>query len=253
MPFGLLPVPHLLQIACNKWRQYSFLATQCQLDSTQRLLLPVEWLICDLNGPICYHARFPTTIVLATSWLVDLMRSCRPASALALECPRTLLHISFAGCDAQLLQNFSQTFAHKKLFPLETIFHKVFLIKPFVLLTMELSLRTLAVWPVTRPSLAVPLKSNTAPETFAFLPPELSWPILAAPSSSNSITSSAASRKISAGKFPTNASCVSKTSNPSPRRSRVLPPRKFSARRLPNPNLSKPTPLTLPLVLRFFR
>jgi hypothetical protein len=41
--------------------------------------------------------------------------------------------------------------AERKLFLLKTIFHKIFLIKSFVLLTMELSVWTLAAWPVIRP------------------------------------------------------------------------------------------------------
>src|SRR5215475_14194572 len=39
----------------------------------------------------------------------------------------------------------------KKLFLFETLFHKISLIKSFVLLTMRLSNRTLATWPVIRP------------------------------------------------------------------------------------------------------
>src|SRR4030095_14147193 len=80
----------------------------------------------------------------------------------------------------------------QKLFLLETIFHKILLIKSFVLLTMELSVWTLATWHVTRPFLAVLWMFNTAPETSAFQPPAPSSQIPDAPSSSHTITSSAA-------------------------------------------------------------
>jgi hypothetical protein len=142
----------------------------------------------------------------------------------------------------------------QKLFLFETIFHKIFLIKSFVLLTMELSLRTLAIWHVTRPFLAVLWKFNTAPETFAFPPPAPSSRIPAVPSSSNSITSSAASRKISAGKFPISASFVCRKPNLSlDRRNHHLPLRKFSVQKLVPPIRFKPAPLTRPEVRHFFR
>src|SRR5262245_55725396 len=110
-------------------------------------------------------------------------------------------------------------YVSRKLFLLETIFHKILLLKSLVLLTMELSLWTLATWHVTRPFLAVLWMFNTAPETFAFPPREHSSRIPAVPSSLNNTTTSAASRRISAGKFPTSASFVWKNRNLSSRRS----------------------------------
>src|SRR6266851_10069704 len=86
------------------------------------------------------------------------------------------------------------------------VFHNFFLINPFVLLTIEPSIRKLVLWPVIPRFLAVSWMCSIAPEIFAFLPPEHSSPIPAAPFSSSNITSSTANPKIFAGKFPINAS-----------------------------------------------
>jgi hypothetical protein len=145
---------------------------------------------------------------------------------------------SFSGANCFFLQRFST---------------KSFYVKSFVLLTMELSVRTLATWPVTRPSSAAPSKFNTAPETFVFLPPERSSPIPAVPSSLNSTTSSAASRRISAGRFPTSASFASPEPNLSRRQIRLWTLRKSSTWHPTPTGLCKPTRRALPPALRCFR
>jgi hypothetical protein len=140
----------------------------------------------------------------------------------------------------------------QKLFLVETIFHKLSLIKSFVLLTMELSVWTLAAWPAIRPFLAVPWKFYIAPETFASPPPEHLWPIPAAPYSSNSITNNAANKRISAGRFPTSALFVLRR-----RKSLrlLLCPRRLRSSTLRQSQLSlcERMQRTLPRVLLFFR